>query len=184
MLRSGRSTPFSILLALTLALALALWCGACASMNPFAKKSFTLTLEGKNLAEVASVFLIVGDAPALKDASAADSAAVARLVKLDVRSQYRSLAQFNPAPDPKAAWQQMFSKPENPNVSYKVKAANLSIDVKRDLLEANPQSAIGVVVDFGAAGWKGFTILADEIKAKDDHDYEIDGHELRSAPGK
>jgi hypothetical protein len=167
-----------------LAVTLALWCGACASMNPFAKKSFTLTLEGGKLDEVASVFLIVGDAPALKDASAADSAAVARLVRLDVRSQYRSLAQFNPAPDPKAAWQQMFSKPENTNVSYKVKGSNLSIDVERDLLETNPQSAIGVVVDFGAAGWRGFTIGAEEIKAKDDHAYAIDGHELRSAPGK
>lgn len=139
--------------AAALALA-ALFAGASCSSIPFmGPGEFVAQLQGAQLDEVVSVYVIVADDADLADLE--DPRTLDKLVRPERQAKYVSFVQLKPSLTDAWRFEVKAANPTHKAVEIKpsAKAAELKVVIDRTLLEARPQLAMAVITNCGPKGW-------------------------------
>lgn len=167
--------PFGLLL-VSLALA------GCSSIPLIGSNSLEITIQGVELDEVVSLFVIVGAAEDLGDVD--DQRTIEKVVLPERQSKYVTFAQFKPVKAKTWTLKQRVLQSANDKVevSSEDDAPELTVEVDRDLLEPFPQLNVVVAVNCGALGWAAYPrIQSAEIGNVDELKLEVRGNRISLA---
>ncbi len=132
----------------------ALLCGSSCSSIPFmGPGEFVAQLQGAQLDEVVSVYVIVADDADLADLE--DPRTLDKLVRPERQAKYVSFVQLKPTLTDGWRFEVKAANPTHKAVEIKpnAKGPELRVVVDRGLLEARPQLAMAVITNCGPKGW-------------------------------
>jgi hypothetical protein len=182
------SAPFVFLhrfAAAALALLTLLTCAGCSSIPFLGPGEFVAKLNGAQLDEVVSVYVIVADDADLADLE--DPKTLDKLVRPERQAKYVSFVQLKPTLGEGWLFEVKAANPTHKSIEIKPnpKAAELRVIVDRALLEARPQLALAVLTNCGPKGWGASSkISRTEIENVGRIDLEIRGLAVNRVGGK
>lgn len=182
------SAPFVFLrrfAAAALAFLALLTCAGCSSIPFLGPGEFVAKLNGAQLDEVVSVYVIVADDADLADLE--DPKTLDKLVRPERQAKYVSFVQLKPTLGAGWLFEVKAANPTHKSIEIEPnpKAAELRVIVDRALLEARPQLALAVLTNCGPKGWGASSkISRTEIENVGRIDLEIRGLAVNRVGGK
>lgn len=182
---SFRSVSPRTLLGLTALLASVLLAACQMVSGVMGPGTFEAKLNGAQLDEVVSVYLVVGDEADFSDMN--DPRTIDKLVRPERQAKYVSFTQLKPALGEGWRFQVKAANPTHKSVVVKPgkKGPDATLSIDRELLAARPTLAMAVLVNCGTKGWgTSAKISRAEIENIETLQFEIRGTAVNRVGGK